>query len=137
MNAIYFIMFVAGLMTYLRFGHPYVCDLLDNPTGSVQPWNGLEELIDDEFEMYVQVRKLADKPVTIDSEELDVLPTDPLALAILKVTLTEEQIKAIRVTPIGALPGEVLEDLPAEIEDVVLVEATCPVQEEFAFTEHR
>lgn len=81
--------------------------------------------------------KLADKPVAIESEELDVLPTDPLALAIVKVTLTEEQIKAIRVTPIGALPGEVLEELPAEVDDVEMVEATCPVQEEFAFTEHR
>ena len=134
MVAITFLLFVAGLMVYLRFGHSYVLDLLDQPTGSVQPWHSLDEQFDDEIELFVQARKPNTKPVTsIEDEPLEALPNDPLALALLKATLTEEQIKAIRLAPVGGFVGESLEELPvvADIEnDHAQVE---PVQVEMAF----
>lgn len=64
-----------------------------------------QELIEDGLE----------NTVTIIEPHLEELPTNPMALAILKSTFTPEQLASKRVPPAsGALPGEILDELPIE-----------------------
>lgn len=53
------------------------------------------------------------EPILLIEPALEELPTNRLAIAILKSTLTPEQVAQIRVVrQPGALPGEILDELP-------------------------
>lgn len=106
---------LAGLV-YVNFLHDYIAELLSGESGSVQPWARLEEEFDD-HPMLVQGSKSEPKVrmVELIEPQLEELPTDPLAIAIHRVTLTPEQLLEKRLPPMrGALPGEILEEFPVE-----------------------
>lgn len=81
--------------------------LIDSGSGDI------DALEDDYAEVTEVDAKLDSAPITLIEPTLEALPTDPLAIAILKSTLTPEQVAQIRVVrQPGALPGEILDELP-------------------------
>lgn len=75
--------------------------------------SGLSE--QEDFSDQELIEDVLQNTVTIIEPHLEELPTNAMALALLKSTFTPEQLASKRVPrAAGALPGEILDELPIE-----------------------